>query len=123
MLADNVVKYILEGLAVSIASHLVAKNRLNFREIALLGITAALVFMVLDQFSPAVSAGARQGSGFGVGYKLVGGGCGCAANKCQEGGKPNDVPCTNDICFQGEDEAGEVPPPNEDPVEGFRPYR
>lgn len=79
MVADDVVKYILEGLAVSVASHLVSRNRLDLKEIALLGITAALVFMVLDQFSPAVSAGARQGSGFGVGHKLVGGGdCGCA---------------------------------------------
>lgn len=112
MNAENVVKYILEGLAVSVASHLVSKNRLNFKEIALLGVTAALVFMVLDQFSPAVSAGARQGSGFGIGYKMVGGGsCPMPLNRSEEQSAQPAQP------------QPAQPAPEESEVEAFRPYR
>lgn len=46
---------------------------MDIKEIALLGITAGAVFLVLDQFSPSVAAGARHGSGFGMGYNLVSG--------------------------------------------------
>lgn len=121
MNAENVVKYILEGLAVSVASHLVSKNRLNFKEIALLGVTAALVFMVLDQFSPAVSAGARQGSGFGIGYKMVGGGCGCAD---QNGGScPMPLNRSEEQSAQPAQPQPAQPAPEESEVEAFRPYR
>jgi hypothetical protein len=33
--------------------------------------TAAGTFMLLDKLAPNVAAGARQGSGFGVGQQLV----------------------------------------------------
>ena len=37
-----------------------------------MGVTAAVVFLVLDMWAPAVSGSARQGAGFGVGANLVG---------------------------------------------------
>jgi hypothetical protein len=67
----QVVKYLLEGLAVSFASHLVAGNKLDIKEIITIGVTAAAVFLVLEHFAPSIVAGARQGAGFGIGYKLV----------------------------------------------------
>lgn len=71
---SQVVKYVLEGLAVAFASHLVAGNKLNVKEVAVLGLTAAAVFMSLELYAPSVAAGARQGAGFGLGAKMVGGG-------------------------------------------------
>jgi hypothetical protein len=73
MFQAQVVKYLLEGLAVAVASHLVAGNKLDIKEIAMLGVTAAAVFAVLEYYSPSIVAGARQGAGFGIGFKMVGG--------------------------------------------------
>lgn len=67
----QITKYILEGLAVSAASNLIAGNKLDIKEIVLLGVTAAAVFAVLDLFAPSIVKGARQGAGFGLGYRLV----------------------------------------------------
>ena len=39
----------------------------------MIGAMAALTFLVLDLFAPNVAAGTRQGSGFGIGYGMVGG--------------------------------------------------
>ena len=41
-------------------------------EVLYIAITAAATFMVLDLFAPSVGAGARQGTGFGVGLNQVG---------------------------------------------------
>ena len=70
---QSVVKYLLEGAAVAAAAFYIPKKKTNLQEVAMIALTAAAVFAVLDQFAPAVAAGARQGSGFGVGYNLVGG--------------------------------------------------
>jgi len=65
-------KYLLEGLAVALVAHYFTKGKLDFKEIALLGITAAFVFAILDTFSPTISLGARLGAGFGVGQTMFG---------------------------------------------------
>ena len=65
-------KYLLEGLAVAIAAHFFGRNRLNLKEIIMIGITAAFVFAILDIFSPEVSFGARTGAGFAIGYNALG---------------------------------------------------
>jgi hypothetical protein len=67
----QIVKYILEGLAVALASYLVAGKKLDIKEIVLLGATAGMIFLVLEQFTPSVAAGARHGAGFGIGHRLV----------------------------------------------------
>lgn len=67
----DLVKYILEGLAVAFVSHYVSGGNLSTQEILVLGMTAAVTFMVLDWFAPSVAIGARQGSGFAIGRKLV----------------------------------------------------
>lgn len=69
----NLLKYALEGLAVSaVALYLSGRNR-NLQRVAVVGVTAALAFLVLDLFAPGVASGARQGSGWTVGTGLVGG--------------------------------------------------
>jgi hypothetical protein len=67
----HIVKYLLEGLAVAMAAHLVVGKKLNLKEIVVLGVTAGMVFLILEHFTPLVGAGARRGAGFGIGYQLV----------------------------------------------------
>ena len=38
----------------------------------IIALTAAAVFSILDILAPAISSGARQGTGLGVGFKLMG---------------------------------------------------
>jgi len=71
---QSLVKYLLEGMAVAAAAFYIPRYKSDLKEIALIALTAAAVFAVLDNFAPKVAVGARQGSGFGIGYKLVGGG-------------------------------------------------
>ncbi len=70
---QSLVKYLLEGAAVAAAAFYIPRKQTNLQEVAMIALTAAAVFAVLDQFAPAVSSGARQGAGFGVGYTMVGG--------------------------------------------------
>ena len=68
---QSLVKYLLEGAAVAVAAYLIPKKTLNWQEIVVIALTAAAVFAVLDRFAPAIAAGARQGSGFGIGMNTV----------------------------------------------------
>jgi hypothetical protein len=69
---QSLLKYVLEGIAVAIATFLIPSNKLEYTDIILIALTAAAVFAVLDQFSPMVAVGARQGSGFAIGYQQIG---------------------------------------------------
>lgn len=69
----HVVKYVLEGLAVAFVAYYLTGKKTDLFEIAMLGLTASLTFLVLDLFAPSVALGSRQGAGFGVGYGMVGG--------------------------------------------------
>jgi ABC-type Co2+ transport system permease subunit len=70
---QNLIKYALEGIAVAVAAFYLTNKKQSIQEVILLGLVAALTFLVLDLFAPAVGAGARHGSGFGIGFNLVGG--------------------------------------------------
>ena len=67
------IKYLLEGVAVSVAAFYLTSKKQSLQEVFMLGLVAAATFLVLDQFAPLVGAGARHGSGFGIGFGLVGG--------------------------------------------------
>ena len=69
---QSLVKYLLEGLAVAIAAYLIPRKRVDPTEIAMIALTAAAVFAVLDTFAPLVAVSARHGAGFGIGYQQVG---------------------------------------------------
>lgn len=68
---QSLIKYILEGFAVALAAYAIPQKRVDPQEIAVIALVAAAVFAVLDQFAPAVASGARQGAGFGIGFRQV----------------------------------------------------
>jgi hypothetical protein len=69
----RILRYLTLGLALSVALALVPKNKLGFDEIVAIAISIAAVYAVLDVFAPEFSSGARFGSSFALGSKLVGG--------------------------------------------------
>ena len=70
------IKYIVEGIAVGMCCFLVGSNKkgggFNIEEIAIVSVTAAAVFSILDTFIPSMAVTARSGAGFGIGANLVG---------------------------------------------------
>ena len=72
-LIKRVIKYLVEGLMVAIAAYAIPKKSLNMEEIALLALTAAATFSILDVFIPSMGVSARQGSGLSIGANLLGG--------------------------------------------------
>ncbi len=68
----RIVKYLIEGLAVAGVAYLTLKGKSSAKDIALLGVTAACIFAILDLFAPAVGVASRQGAGFATGAALVG---------------------------------------------------
>jgi len=69
----DLIKYALEGIAVAVVAFYIPKRKTDINEVLLIAATAAISFLVLDQFAPLVGVGARQGTGFGIGYNMVGG--------------------------------------------------
>ena len=66
------IKYLVEGLMVSLAAFAIPKRSLNLDEIALIALTAAATFSILDTYVPSIAVQARSGAGFGIGANLVG---------------------------------------------------
>lgn len=69
----NLLKYLLEGIAVAVVSFLIPGKKIKIMEVVTIGLIAAVTFLVLDLFAPSIGVGARQGSGFGVGFNMIGG--------------------------------------------------
>jgi ABC-type Co2+ transport system permease subunit len=70
-LIKRIIKYIIEGFMVAIASFAIPKRTLNLEEIALIALTAAATFAILDTYLPSMGVSARTGAGFGIGANLV----------------------------------------------------
>jgi ABC-type Co2+ transport system permease subunit len=70
-LIKRVVKYLIEGLMVAIAAFAIPKRSLNLEEIALIALTAAATFAILDTYIPSMGVSARSGAGLGIGLNLV----------------------------------------------------
>ena len=68
----RIIKYLVEGLMVAIAAFAIPKRSLNLEEIAILALTAAATFAILDTYIPSMGVSARQGTGLGIGLKLSG---------------------------------------------------
>ena len=68
----KLITYVLEGLAVAITAFVILGNNASKYEIILIAMTAAAVFAILDSFAPKISEGTRRGTGFGVGWNLIG---------------------------------------------------
>jgi len=72
-LIKKIIKYLIEGLVVAVASFVIPKKTLNIEEVVIIALTAAATFSVLDVFIPSMGVSARGGAGFGLGTGLVGG--------------------------------------------------
>jgi len=71
-LFKRAVKYLVEGLLVAIAAYAIPQRSLKLDEIALIALTAAATFSILDTYVPSMGVNARTGAGFGIGANLVG---------------------------------------------------
>lgn len=71
-LVKRAIKYLVEGLMVAIAAYAIPQKRLRLDEVALIAITAAATFSILDTYVPSMGVTARSGAGFGIGANLVG---------------------------------------------------
>ena len=71
-LLKRAIKYLVEGLMVAIAAFAIPKKSLNLDEVALIALTAAATFSILDTDLPSFAVSARTGAGFGIGGNLVG---------------------------------------------------
>ena len=70
-LIKRAIKYLVEGLMVAIAAYAIPQKHLKMDEIALIALTAAATFSILDTYVPSLAVGARSGAGFGIGANLV----------------------------------------------------
>ena len=71
-LVKRAVKYLVEGIMVAIAAYAIPKKSLKLDEVALIALTAAATFSILDTYIPSMAVSARSGAGFGIGANLVG---------------------------------------------------
>ena len=69
-LVKRAIKYLVEGLMVAIAAFAIPKRSLNLDEVALIALTAAATFSILDTYVPSMAINARSGAGFGIGAKF-----------------------------------------------------
>jgi len=71
-LLKRAIKYLVEGLMVAIAAFAIPKRSLQLDEVALIALTAAATFSIMDTYLPSMAVNARAGAGFGIGGNLVG---------------------------------------------------
>lgn len=71
-LVKRAIKYLVEGVMVALAAYAIPKKSLNLDEVALIALTAAATFSILDTYVPSMAVSARSGAGFGIGANLVG---------------------------------------------------
>lgn len=71
-LVKRAIKYLVEGLMVAIAAFAIPQRSLKLDEVALIALTAAATFSILDTYIPSMAVNARSGAGFGIGANLVG---------------------------------------------------
>jgi ABC-type Co2+ transport system permease subunit len=72
-LIKRAIKYLVEGLMVAIAAYAIPKGKgLSLDEVALIALTAAATFSILDTYIPSMGLTARTGAGFGIGATMVG---------------------------------------------------
>lgn len=71
-LLGKAIKYIVEGIMVALAAFAIPKKSLKMDEIALIALTAAATFSILDTYIPSMGSQAKLGAGFGIGANLVG---------------------------------------------------
>lgn len=69
---QRLIKYLTQGLAVALVSYYIPRKNVSLEEIAVISLSAAATFAILDTFTPEIAESARFGTGFGIGYNLTG---------------------------------------------------
>jgi len=59
-LLKRAIKYLVEGLMVAIAAFAIPKKSINLDEIALIALTAAATFSILDTYIPSMGVKCRE---------------------------------------------------------------
>jgi len=74
-LIKRVIKYLVMGLMIALASFLVPKKAkaLDLEEIVLIGLSSSACFAILDVYLPSIAVSTRQGVGLALGAGLIGG--------------------------------------------------
>ena len=67
----RVIKYLVEGFMVAIVAFAIPKKSLALDEVALIALSAAATFSILDTYLPSMAVSARNGAGMGIGFNLV----------------------------------------------------
>lgn len=70
-LFKRALKYLIEGLMVAIAAYAIPAKHLKLDEVALIALTAAATFSILDTYVPSMGSSARTGTGLGIGLNLA----------------------------------------------------
>jgi threonine/homoserine efflux transporter RhtA len=60
-LIKRAIKYLVEGIMVGIVASVIPKQKLKLEEVALIALTAAATFSILDTYVPSMAASARSG--------------------------------------------------------------
>ncbi len=68
----QIVKYLVEGMAVGLAAFIIPSKKLKYTEIIMIAITASACLAILDLLAPTIGNFARHGAGFGLGAGLLG---------------------------------------------------
>ena len=72
-LVVRLMKYLVEGLVVALAAFFIPAKKMPLDELAMIALTAAATFALLDMFAPSIGHTARQGAGLSIGFGLTGG--------------------------------------------------
>jgi len=67
----KITKYLIEGVVVGIVAKWISSHKLSIQEISIISLTAAGTLILLDVYSPAVSASYRHGLGLALGAKTI----------------------------------------------------
>lgn len=71
-LIKRIVKYLIMGLMVALCLFFIPKKSMSIDEIALVALSTACVFSIIDTYLPSLSSSAKAGAGLGLGLQLVG---------------------------------------------------
>ena len=71
-LIKRVIKYLIMGFAIAIVSWAIPKRTMNLDEIAIISLTSASVFCILETYLQSFANSDKMGLGFGIGSSLVG---------------------------------------------------
>lgn len=70
-IAQKMVKYIAEAVAISLACKLLPGNNLTLRQLFVMAIIIALTLAIIDLFAPQVSSGLRMGVGLSIAFAML----------------------------------------------------